>query len=48
MPKNPFNFIVDNVRVVKLLGGSLHDSEVVRGMVVERPPRGTSLFHAPT
>eukprot|EP01006_Ploeotia_vitrea_P026363 TRINITY_DN59351_c0_g1_i2.p2 TRINITY_DN59351_c0_g1~~TRINITY_DN59351_c0_g1_i2.p2 ORF type:complete len:462 (+),score=317.83 TRINITY_DN59351_c0_g1_i2:512-1897(+) len=40
MPKNPFNFSVDNVRIVKVLGSSMHKSEVVRGMVVNRPPTG--------
>ncbi|XP_030452862.2 T-complex protein 1 subunit theta [Syzygium oleosum] len=34
-PKNPANFNVDNVRVAKLLGGGLHDSAVVRGMVLK-------------
>ncbi|KAL5995903.1 T-complex protein 1 subunit theta [Asimina triloba] len=34
-PKNPANFNVDNVRVAKLLGGGLHDSSVVRGMVLK-------------
>jgi len=34
MPKNPFNFMVDNVRVVKILGGSLNQSQVIRGMVI--------------
>ncbi|GAB4851461.1 T-complex protein 1 subunit theta [Ancistrocladus abbreviatus] len=34
-PKNPANFNVDNVRVAKLLGGGLHNSTVVRGMVLK-------------
>lgn len=34
MPANQFNFNVDNVRVVKVLGSQLNKSEVVRGMVV--------------
>ena len=29
MPKNPANFNVDNVRVVKILGGGAHDSKVM-------------------
>lgn len=33
MPANTANFNVDNVRVCKLLGGNLHSSEVVKGMV---------------
>ncbi|GAO50849.1 T-complex protein 1 [Saitoella complicata NRRL Y-17804] len=40
MPKNPVNFNVDNVRVVKIMGGSLYDSKVVRGMVFARTPEG--------
>lgn len=33
MPQNPKNFLVDNVRVCKILGGDLTQSEVVRGVV---------------
>ncbi|THH20492.1 hypothetical protein EW146_g884 [Bondarzewia mesenterica] len=33
MPANPKNFNVDNVRVVKIMGGSLATSRVVQGMV---------------
>ncbi|KAL0316926.1 UNVERIFIED_CONTAM: T-complex protein 1 subunit theta [Sesamum radiatum] len=40
-PKNPANFNVDNVRVAKLLGGGLHDSTVVRGMVLKTDAVGT-------
>ncbi|KAG8367996.1 hypothetical protein BUALT_Bualt16G0130700 [Buddleja alternifolia] len=40
-PKNPANFNVDNVRVAKLLGGGLHDSTVVRGMVLKTDATGT-------
>lgn len=37
MPKNaPQNFVVDNVRVCKILGQSVSKSQVVRGMVVPR------------
>ncbi|GMH20081.1 hypothetical protein Nepgr_021922 [Nepenthes gracilis] len=39
-PKNPANFNVDNVRVVKLLGSSLHNSTVVRGMVLKNDAVG--------
>ncbi|GJJ06057.1 hypothetical protein Clacol_000245 [Clathrus columnatus] len=35
------DFNVDNVRVVKILGGSLLSSRVVRGMVFPREPEGT-------
>ncbi|KAJ2917725.1 hypothetical protein MD484_g2687, partial [Candolleomyces efflorescens] len=41
MPKNPKNFNVDNVRVVKIMGGSLASSKVVQGMVFGREPEGT-------
>ncbi|KAI6858043.1 T-complex protein 1, partial [Hortaea werneckii] len=30
LPKNPYNFNVDNVRVVKIMGGSLEQSRVVK------------------
>ena len=36
MPTNTDNFNVDNVRVVKILGGSISDSMVVHGMVITR------------
>jgi chaperonin GroEL (HSP60 family) len=41
MPKNEKNFNVDNVRVVKILGGRLESSTVVRGMVFGRESEGT-------
>ncbi|KAB8264543.1 TCP-1/cpn60 chaperonin family-domain-containing protein [Aspergillus pseudonomiae] len=41
LPKNPVNFNVDNVRVVKIMGGSLEQSRVVKGMVLGREPDGT-------
>lgn len=40
MPANPKNFNVDSVRVVKILGGSIHDTRVIRGMVFGREPEG--------
>lgn len=40
MPSNPKNFNVDNVRVVKIMGGSLGGSKVVQGMVFGREPEG--------
>ncbi|KAF9265451.1 T-complex protein 1 [Marasmius fiardii PR-910] len=40
MPLNPKNFNVDNVRVVKIMGGSLNASKVVLGMVFGREPEG--------
>ena len=42
MPPNPRNFNVDNVRVVKIMGGSLSGSRVVRGMVFGREPDSAS------
>ncbi|KAL9627545.1 MAG: hypothetical protein Q9204_006489, partial [Flavoplaca sp. TL-2023a] len=38
LPKNPINFNVDNIRVVKIMGGSLDQSRVVKGMVFGREP----------
>ncbi|KAJ2991092.1 hypothetical protein NUW54_g8288 [Trametes sanguinea] len=43
MPPNPKNFNVDNVRVVKIMGGSLSGSKVVRGMVFGKEPEGACL-----
>jgi T-complex protein 1 subunit theta len=40
MPANSANFNVDNVRVVKIMGGTLQSSKVVRGMVFGREPEG--------
>ncbi|KAF8608443.1 T-complex protein 1 [Ceratobasidium sp. AG-I] len=40
MPSRPEHFNVDNVRVVKIMGGSLSGSTVVRGMVFGREPEG--------
>lgn len=34
MPKNPYNFNVENVRVAKILGGNLKQSRVIKGMVL--------------
>lgn len=39
-PKNPHNFNVDNVRVCKLVGGSVYDSVFVKGMVFKRESEG--------
>jgi len=36
IPKGSRKLQVDNIRVQKILGGSIHDSEVVHGMVVIR------------
>ncbi|KAI0046463.1 T-complex protein 1 [Auriscalpium vulgare] len=40
MPANNKTFNVDNVRVVKIMGGSLAQSRVVQGMVFGREPEG--------
>ena len=45
MPKNPRDFNVDSVRVVKVLGGGLDASRVVRGMVFGREPEGELNFN---
>ena len=41
LPKQPGNFNVDNVRVVKIMGSSLEQSKVVKGMVFGREPDGS-------
>ena len=41
LPKNPANFNVDNIRIVKIMGGSIDQSRVIRGMVFARQPDGT-------
>ena len=41
LPKDPRNFNVDNVRVVKIMGGSIEQSRVVKGMVLGREPDGS-------
>ncbi|PHH69319.1 hypothetical protein CDD80_6830 [Ophiocordyceps camponoti-rufipedis] len=41
LPKNAAHFNVDNVRVVKIMGGSLDQSRVVRGMVFGKEPDGS-------
>ncbi|ORX88529.1 T-complex protein 1 [Basidiobolus meristosporus CBS 931.73] len=40
MPNNLTHFNVDNVRVVKIMGGSIYDSRVVKGMVFGRESEG--------
>ncbi|KAJ1335188.1 T-complex protein 1 subunit theta [Microdochium nivale] len=41
LPKNPTQFNVDNIRVVKIMGGSLDQSKVVKGMVFPKEPAGS-------
>ncbi|CAG8448343.1 422_t:CDS:2 [Funneliformis caledonium] len=40
LPKNPQNFNVDSIRIVKILGSNIHESRVVKGMVFGREPEG--------
>ncbi|KAG0223808.1 T-complex protein 1 subunit theta [Actinomortierella wolfii] len=40
MPRDETQFNVDNIRVVKIMGSSLYESRVVRGMVFGRSPEG--------
>lgn len=40
-PKNPKSFNIDNVRVVKIMGSSLSQSQVIKGMVFPREPEGS-------
>lgn len=40
MPEDQRGFNVDNVRVVKIMGGGLQSSRVVKGMVFGREPEG--------
>lgn len=44
IPQGKDSFSTDNIRVQKILGGGIHDSEVVRGMVVTRQSE-TSITH---
>ncbi len=39
-PKNQTNFNVDNVRVAKIVGGGVSDTEVVKGFVLTRGAEG--------
>ncbi|KAK1676678.1 T-complex protein 1 subunit theta [Colletotrichum godetiae] len=41
LPKNPIGFNVDNIRVVKIMGGALEQSRVVKGMVFPKEPDGS-------
>ncbi|CUS23659.1 LAQU0S11e01376g1_1 [Lachancea quebecensis] len=40
LPSKTNSFNVDSIRVVKIMGGSLANSEVVKGMVFNREPEG--------
>ncbi len=41
LPKNPNNFNVENVRVCKLQGGGVMDTQLVAGHVLSRGTEGT-------
>lgn len=41
MPKDPSRFDIDSVRVIRILGGSVHDSKVLTGMAFLREPEGS-------
>ena len=41
LPENPKNFNVDNVRVVKVMGSSVSESTVIKGMAMKGEPTGT-------
>merc|ERR1719265_2404155 len=34
MPENPFEFMVDNIQTLKILGSNLYQTEVFNGMIV--------------
>ncbi|KAK6461992.1 chaperonin Cpn60/TCP-1 family [Scheffersomyces coipomensis] len=40
-PKNPRSFNIDNIRVVKIMGSSLSESQIIKGMVFPREPEGS-------
>eukprot|EP00484_Ammonia_sp_Unknown_P028178 CAMPEP_0197024862 /NCGR_PEP_ID=MMETSP1384-20130603/5337_1 /TAXON_ID=29189 /ORGANISM="Ammonia sp." /LENGTH=586 /DNA_ID=CAMNT_0042453319 /DNA_START=104 /DNA_END=1864 /DNA_ORIENTATION=+ len=48
MPQIASNFIVDNIRTVKILGGSILDSTIVKGMVIETPPKSACTYKEST
>jgi len=48
MPQIASNFIVDNIRMVKILGGSIMDSTIVKGMVVEQGTRSACTYKEKT
>jgi len=45
---NPLNFNVDNIRSVKVLGGSVKDSYLIKGFVVETQPLSHTTFKEKT
>jgi len=45
---NPLNFNVDNIRSVKVLGGSVLDSSLVKGLVIEAQPKSHTTYKEKT
>lgn len=41
MPENPLEFLVDNVRTIKILGSNIQETKVVNGMVVQHRSKTT-------
>ncbi|KAJ5071292.1 chaperonin-containing tcp1 subunit 8 (theta) [Anaeramoeba ignava] len=41
LPSNQKNFNVDNIRVSKIVGGSVYDSNVVKGFIAQRKPESS-------
>merc|ERR1711871_1329872 len=41
MPPDTSKFNVDNIRVAKIIGGSLQATKVMKGMVIPRPTMGS-------
>merc|ERR1719348_185155 len=48
MPQIASNFIVDNIRMVKILGGSIMDSTIIKGMVIEQGTRSSCTYKEST
>lgn len=42
MPENPLNFIVDNIRTIKILGDTVKSSRVVTGIVLDSQPESVT------
>jgi len=41
LPRNPKNFDVDNIRVIKVLGGGVHDSTLIKGAALKGDSEGS-------
>lgn len=41
MPDNAYNFNVDNIRVAKIMGSHVGASHTIKGMVIQRSPKGS-------